>query len=395
LRPASWRISSEAIRANAVPGRVTVRHLFQIVQGATAVLAFGLLPFGARPPAAGRIERVASLGTPRAAHTATALPSGRLLVAGGMGAGGGGLASAELVDLSGARASRVEAVAPMAHARAGHTAVALPDGRVVVAGGYDGGYLGSVEVFDPARRRFQPLGELSEGRSGHTATLLRDGRILIAGGVGRGWSFLSSAEMLDPRSGRSEPVRPMSIARESHTATLLPDGRVLIIGGHRGRRAAMEVHASAEIYDPATRRFHPAGQLTTARHKHDAVLLANGSVLVLGGADRTDRRHFATTEVYDPATGVFKPGPSMASTRYKLQGTAIRLPNGDVLVPSGSRRAELLDRRSFTFRPVPGELPAAYAFSTATRLSTGDVAIVGGYDSGNQNTAGVWLFRAR
>ena len=379
-----------------------MRHLFNIVQGATVVLAFALRPWGTPPPAAGRIERVGSLGTARAVHTATALPAGRLLVTGGMGSGGASLASAEIVDMSGARASRdgrsafqVEALPPMAHARVGHTAVPLPDGRVVLAGGYDGGYLSSVEVFDPARKRFQPLGELREGRSGHTATLLRDGRILIVGGVGRGWTFLSSAEVLDPRSGRSEPVGAMSVARESHTATLLPDGRVLIVGDHRGRREAMEVHASAEIYDPAARRFHPAGRLGTPRHKHDAVLLANGGVLVLGGADRTDRRYFATTEVYDPAAGVFKAGPSMASTRYKFQGTAIRLPTGDLLVPSGARQAEVLDRRSFTFRPVPGELPAAYAFSTATRLSTGDVAIVGGYDSRNQNTAGVWLFRER
>lgn len=367
-----------------------MRNLFNLAQGATVVLAFGLRPCGTEPPATGRIERVASLGTARAVHTATALASGRLLVAGGMGAGGTSLASAEVIDVS---AARVQPLAPMAHARAGHTAVALPDGRVVLAGGYDGGYLSSVEVFDPARQRFQPLGELSEGRSGHTATLLRDGRILIVGGVGRGWTFLSSAEVLDPRSGRSQPVGSMRVARESHTATLLPDGRVLIVGGHRGRREAMEVHASAEIYDPVTRRFEPAGQLATPRHKHDAVLLANGRVLVLGGADRTDRRYYATTEVYDPAAGVFRPGPSMASTRYKFQGTAVRLSNGDLLVAAGARQAEILDRRSSAFHPVQGEFPAAYSFSTATRLSTGEIAIVGGYDSRNQNTAGVWRFR--
>ena len=157
----------------------------------------------------------------------------------------------------------------------------------------------------------------------------------------------------------------------------------------------MEVYARAEVYDPATRRFQSAGDLTTARHKHDAVLLADGRVLVLGGADRTDRRHYATTEVYDPASATFEPGPTMSSTRYKIQGTVVRLASGDLLVPSGAREAELLDRRSFTFRSVAGEFPAAFFFATATRVSTGEVAIVGGYDSQNQNTAGVWLFRGR
>jgi hypothetical protein len=369
-----------------------MRYLIPGVLSATVILAAGLFPDAATQAAGGRIERVASLGTPRAAHTTTALPSGRLLVTGGMGPGGGSLASAELIELSPAR---VTALAPMIDARVSHTASALPDGRVVLAGGFNGSYLDSIEVFDPADRRFQRTGRLLEGRSGHTATPLSDGRLLILGGVGRGWSFLSSAEVLDPLTGRSEAVGSMRVPREGHTATPLPDGRVLVVGGHRGRRAAMEVHASAEIYDPATQRFQPAGSLRTARHKHDAVLLADGRVLVLGGADRTDRLHYATTEVYNPAGAAFEPGPSMGHTRYKIEGTAVRLANGDLLVPSGAREAEILDRRSFSFRPVPGTFPAAYVFATATRVSTGEIAIVGGYDARNRNTAGVWLFRQR
>ena len=367
-------------------------HLFHVVQGATFFLMVGLCPSDAVPPANGRIERVASLQTARAAHTATALTSGQLLVAGGMGPGESSLRSAELIDVL---TGRVKELSPMADARAGHTAVGLPDGRVVLAGGYNGSYLNSVEVFDGALQRFEIIGHLTEGRAGHTATLLQDGRILVVGGVGHGWSFLSSAEVFDPQSGRSEPVGEMSVARESHTATLLPDGRVLIVGGHQGRREAMEVYSSAEIYDPVTRRFRPAGHLATARHKHDAVLLADGRVLVLGGADRTDRRYYATTEVCNPATAVCEPGPSMLSTRYKFQGTVVPLTNGDLLVASGAREAELLDHRSFTFHKVVGPFPAAYFFATATRVSSGDVAIVGGYDARNQTTAGVWLFRAR
>ena len=367
-----------------------MKYLLRGFFGAAGVLAVGLRPDVSTQAAGGRIDRVASLNTARAAHATAAVPSGQLLVTGGMAPAGGSLSSAELIEVSSAR---VTAVAPMADARAAHTASALADGRVVLAGGYDGTYLNSVEVFDPARRRFRSMGHLLERRSGHTATRLSDGRLLVIGGVGRGWSFLSSAEILDPVTGRSEAVGSMSVPRESHTATLLPDGRVLVVGGHRGRREAMEVYASAEIYDPATRRFQPAGSLITARHKHDAVLLADGRVLVLGGADRTDRRHYATTEVYDPATAAFVAGPTMRHTRYKIEGTAVSLASGDLLVPSGAREAEILDRQSFTFRSVPGTFPAAYFFATATSISTGETVIVGGYDAGNQNTAGVWLFR--
>lgn len=367
-------------------------YLVRCTRGATVILALGLQPSVTPTPAGGSIERIATLGTARATHTTTALPSGDLLVAGGMGAGGSSLSTAELIDVS---AATVKAVASMTQARAGHTATALSDGRVVLAGGYNGEYLSSVEVFDPARKRFVMMGRLNEGRSGHTATLLPDGGILIVGGVGRGWSFLASAEVFDPVTGQSQPAGPLSVPRESHTATLLTDGRVLVVGGHRGRREAMEVYASAELYDPATRRFQPAAHLTTARHKHDAVRLSDGRVLVLGGADRTDRRYYATTEVYNPVTASFETGPSMVSTRYKIQGTSVRLASGDVLVPSGARGAELLDRGSFTFHAVAGEFPAAFFFATATPLSTGDVVIVGGYGPDNQNTGGVWRFRAQ
>jgi hypothetical protein len=207
----------------------------------------------------------------------------------------------------------------------------LGDSRVLIAGGYNGEYLASVEVFVPSAKRFRPAGSLREPRSGQTATLLPDGRILFVGGVGRGWTFLRSAELYDPETGRSEPVGSMNVPRESHSATLLADGRVLIIGGHSGRRQKMEVYASAELFDPQTRRFEAAGTLATAHHKHDAIKLADGRVLVIGGADRTDRVHYLTTEIFSSRTSSFEPGPSMANRRYKIAGTSILLPGGDVL----------------------------------------------------------------
>ena len=85
----------------------------------------------------------------------------------------------------------------------------------------------------------------------------------------------------------------------------------------------------------------------------------------------------------------------MVSSRYKFQGTSVRLANGVVLVAAGARGAELLDRDSLRFQPVVGDFPAAMFYATATPLSTGDVVIVGGYSTDNQNTKGVWRFRAR
>lgn len=358
-----------------------------------ALVLFGMYgePVSLSKPTAS-IERVATLRTARAAHTATTLPSGHVLIVGGMTAGGESVATAELFDPG---RNSVEQLPTLAESRASHTATLLPNGNVLIAGGFNGGYVESVEIFDPSTRRFRSGGTLMQARSGHTATLLPDGRVLFVGGVGTGWTFLSSAELYDPASGRSVSVGSMRVPRESHTATLLADGRVMIIGGHSGRRANMEVYASAEMYDPRNRRFEAAGSLATARHKHDAIRMADGRVLIIGGADRTDRNHFSSTEIYDPVAATFEQGPSMHRRRYKIAGTAVLLPTGDVLVTSGAQRAELLHRASGAFREIPGSFPDAYRFAAAAPLVGGDVLIAGGYSDGNQNTAGVWRFRGR
>ena len=354
-----------------------------------ALLAFDV-SISADPPVAPAIERVATLSTARSVHTATALPSGKVLIAGGMGSDQRSLATAELYD---PRDHRVEVVGSLAEPRSGHTATLLPDGRVLIAGGFDGRYHASVEIYDPASRRFTAGGSLREGRNGHTATLLRDGRVLMVGGTGQGWSFLASAELYDPATGRSEPVPSMSVPREGHTATLLSDGRVLVVGGHTGRRLAMTVHATAEVFDPATGRFAPVGQLGIARHKHDAIALADGRVLVIGGADVTDRLYYASVELFDPRTGTFRSGGSLHNRRYKLAGTSVLLPNGEVLITSGATVAEIFDPRSETFREVEGSFPEAYHFAAAAGLAGGSVVVSGGYSHANRSTAGVWRFR--
>src|SRR5215217_1174408 len=140
----------------------------------------------------------------------------------------------------------IRRVATLRAARAAHTATTLPSGGILLAGGMTegGGSLASVERFDPRDNSIHEVGSLGTPRAGHTATLLPDGRVLVAGGYNG--EYLKSLELFDPATGRSELVGSMSVARESHTATLLQDGRILIVGGHSGRRQNMVVYSSAE-----------------------------------------------------------------------------------------------------------------------------------------------------
>jgi hypothetical protein len=340
----------------------------------------------------GAVRAIGEMVTPRAAHTATLLDNGKVLIAGGFSGDQSSLSTTELFDPKTARFSRGPS---MSAARSGHTATRLPDGQILIAGGYNGDYLRSAEIYDAAANRFEPVSPMTMARSGHTATLLKSGKILILGGVGVGWTFLSQAELFDPTTRTFVATGGMQTARESHTATILADGKVLVAGGHRGRRPAVLVHASAEIYDPAAGAFTPAGDLARVRHKHEAALLRDGRVLIAGGSDERDGRGaYASAEIFDPKTNNFTNTGALNLARYKLQGTSVPLKYGKVLFAGGADRAEIFDPAGNTFSLVPGSLGTNRFFATATLLQNGHVLIAGGYDDSNAASARAWEYQS-
>ena len=128
-------------------------------------------------------------------------------------------------------------------------------------------------------------------RCGHTATALPDGRVLIAGGDFMG--PLSSAEILDPITGRSWTAAAMGTPRAYHAAAALPDGRIIVMGGYFNGPLS-----GVEIYDPATGTWELAAPMNLARCQHAALALPGGQVIVTGGiADST----LSGMEVYDPS----------------------------------------------------------------------------------------------
>ena len=341
----------------------------------------------------GVISAVRSMTAKRAAHTATLLPNGKVLIAGGFVGNGGGLASAEVFDPTTKTFASAE---NMTTPRAGHTATPLPNGKVLISGGYNGDYLNSAEVYDPATNRFTSIGRMVTARSGHVAALLNNGKVLLVGGVGTSWTFLADAELYDPNTNTFAATGGMTTARESHTATLLKDGKVLITGGHKGRRSAITIYTSTEIYNPKSGTFTAAGNLTAKRHKHDATRLTDGRVLIVGGSDERDGDGaYRNAEIFNPANGSFTAVKNnMNSARYKLQGTAILLKNGRVLIAGGANRAEVFDPTTNSFSFADGNMGTKRLFATATLLKNGQVLITGGYTDGNIVSANTWIYRA-
>jgi hypothetical protein len=353
-----------------------------------------VVPGLAALPAAqeGQFVPTGSMSTASQSHTATLLPNGKVLIAGGVN-GSGYLSRAELYDPA---VGTFSATGSMSTAREFHTATLLPNGKVLMTGGFSSHEgRATAELYDPAAGTFSGTGSMSTERGwGHTATLLPNGKVLIAGGFGPG-GVRASTELYDPATGTFSATGSMRTPHDSHTATLLPNSKVLIAGGVGCRRRPCP--PSAELYDPATGTFSVTGSMTTGRYAHTATLLSNGKVLIAGG--HSGGASLASAELYDPATGTFSVTGSMSTARGAP--TATLLPNAKVLIAGGAAivggggggelaSAELYDPATGTFTAT-GSMSTARDHHTATLLPNAKVLIAGGY-SGRESLASAELY---
>jgi hypothetical protein len=315
-------------------------------------------------PATGAWSRAAdSLNTFRSA-TAIRLFNGQVLVAGAGGAEwNSGITAALYNSVTGSWSATGGMLIPRFH----HTATLLQDGRVLVIGGsaseYSSAALDLAEVYDPATGLWTQASALSVPRRGHTATLLSDGKVLVAGGS-NGGAALVSAEVYDPDTNTWSPVGGMSVARTAHSAILLPDSRVLVTGGGGTDWAGS---ASAEVFNPADGSWRATASMARPRRQHSATLLSTGLVLVAGGFHEYTGIQ-AAAEVYDAVAGSWHPAGNMVADRY--QHTATLLGNGQVLVAGGFSNTSQSSAELFNPDTVAIPEPAPEPEKTYEQLPT-------------------------
>lgn len=321
---------------------------------------------GLGTPAVGAWSVTGSLASPRAYHTATLLNgTGDVLVVEGT--------TAEVFNPY----SNVSTptAAPSAE-RLKHTATALDSSRVLVAGGWIGTspatYRQSAEVFDQTTGAWTAAGSMATPRSHHTATLLDSGKVLVVGGQSTGGDT-NTAELYDPATHAWSPAASAPTGRYDHTATLLYSGKVLVTGG---TGASLGMLQSAQEYDPATNTWTSLPPMNKARTGHAAVRLYSGKVLVVGG--QQDQVEFYDPYSYVPWTlGAVLPSGTLAVS-------ATLLYSGEVLVTHSNGVASLYDPGADAWMSA-GMLTSPLYGHTTTLLHSGQVLVTGGFNS-NANT---------
>ncbi|MGI8807497.1 MAG: kelch repeat-containing protein [Acidimicrobiales bacterium] len=298
-------------------------------------------------PAAGVWQSTGAMNQPRRGHQAALLGDGRVMVAGGIHEGEL-LSSAEIYDPDTARWTTV---APMSVARLGSTLTLLTNGNVLVTGGNvldaasgtGGGQTirpdGTAEIYNVAANRWtKTSGALSTPRFEHTATALDDGRVLIAGGQGPpiagNTGALASTEIYDPAVDSFRKSNDMGDARFNHAALKLPDRSVMVVGGAGGTNGDTSL-STAEVFNPGDGSWTSAGALTGSRSGHAAAVFPDGRVVVAGGESitRGNRRALATAEIFALEKREWRSAGNMNCPRS--EASAALLGDGSVLVVAG------------------------------------------------------------
>ena len=276
-----------------------------------------------------------ALYTGRGFHTATALPDGRVILVGGYVNG----AIVNTIDVIEASGTSHAFPANLAEPRQRHTASLLSDGRILIVGGATQGSttpLATTALIDPAAGTVTPGPSLNAARYLHSAVSLSDGRVLIAGGVTSlsGGSCLSSGEVFWPRSSATAPDRViftengMPSPADSMAAVRAADGSVFFLGG------ACSNTRKIVRYVPGTGFRLEPGRLHVNRTTASASLLPDGRVFLAGGMDTASNVVLDSTEILDARTATTIDGPTLGEARYDHR--VVTLPSGRVVISGGT-----------------------------------------------------------
>lgn len=277
-------------------------------------------------PVTGTWTPTGTMTAPRIRHTMVLLKSGLVLSAGGISCSNCNVQTntAEVYDPT---SGQWTAVAPMNQTRANHTATLLPDGRILVAGGI--GNSGSTifatgEIYDPATGSWTEIGGMSSGHSRHAAALAANGTVIVAGGANQQFNYTAAVDIFNPATNQWSTGASMPSARGNFTIVPLATGKILFPGGDNG-----QILRAVDLYDPAANAWTAANPMPIPRFGFTLTPLGNGTVLMVGGFD--SNATYLNPLLYNPLVDSW----TSAGVQPRFGHSAALLGNGNVLVAGG------------------------------------------------------------
>lgn len=315
-----------------------------------------------------------SMAAARGGHSAVGLSlssKGRVLVSGGLPSQSSQspLESFEVYDPDTGKFGAVKNGAndlkfPQDFGRSLHATTLLADGVVLITGGAillnqptNTTYV--LTYSPPSASTLAPAGGMSQSRAGHTATRLPNGQVLVVGGYVLSQSALKLAELYNPVSTAFDPIAPLGLPpggnpqqmkelRAFHTANLIqlsdPDPMVqgdeeavvVISGGVSSLIAGAQYSNTVEVYEHRTsvRGFSALISGVTKRARHTTTPLPTGDLLLAGGVNDTGTlnavdvlRITPPVDVATPTTGQFvtldPPLPPLGDARHSHIAAAV------------------------------------------------------------------------
>jgi N-acetylneuraminic acid mutarotase len=308
--------------------------------------------------------------------TPSVLANGNVLVAGGHDINVNDYATAELYNPA---TNQWTLTGSLNTARRYPVQVELANGNVLVATGSSGPptctrYLSSAELYNPATGQWTYTGSTLVPRESANAIRLADGRVLMAGGYNGGGSACTDTdpvdtEIYDPSTGQWSYAGNLPHGWLGGAMVLLPDHRVLMVDGNQTGSAPF---AEAVIFDPATGQWSEAAKPNLPRSGAAATLLPDGKVLVSQGGQ-------TQSEIYDPAADTWSLDATALDTNNG--GHTFLLPDGKVLLAGGSNS---------TGPSTTAELYASAAAQAGKYVALGD-SYSAGVGSGGTSSDGSCL----
>ena len=364
-------------------------HLIKrtLIPGTVLTLGLILTP-ATQGQASGTFAATGSMNFPRRGHLAVLLNSGEVLVVTGVvgTTGFGDFNTAELYNPANGKWTFTGSTSALHDTG---TATLLPNGEVLLAGGGSGSpdsnrCTALAELYDPKTGRWADTGSMNSARCAAAATLLPNGEVLVAGGDDLNGNSLATAELYSPATGTWGATGSLNTSRIGPLAELLGNGTVLVAGGTNVTGSVSGICAlsagcketvltSAEIFNPSQGGWEPTGSMPAAGGSIS--LLANGDVLKFFNS------------FYTPATGTWT--AAGAFPRFRTgDSTATLLGNGLVLATGflwnyyGTGDPPVSDAYLYNFSTNgythTGPMTIPRFEDTATLLPNGQVLVAGG-----------------